>query len=313
MARKSDKTVFEGSMVALITPFRHGKVDETALRRMVKWQIEQGTDALVPCGTTGESATLSHAEHRRVVEVVIEAAEGKVPVIAGTGSNSTEEAISLTRHAYKTGADAALLITPYYNRPTQEGLFRHYETVAKAVDLPIIVYNVPPRTGVNLEPATMARLSKIPNIVALKDAASNLRQTADTIEMCEGRISLLSGDDFLLLPMLAIGARGGIAVIANIVPHLMAELWDAWLAGNWERTKAIHYRIHPLNRCMYLETNPIPVKWAAHQMGLCGPEIRLPLTPLAEKFHPQLEQEMAKLGLLASPAAKPRRKGRRNS
>jgi 4-hydroxy-tetrahydrodipicolinate synthase len=298
MARKQ-KTVFEGSMVALITPFRKGKVDEKALRRMVQFQIKNGTDALVPCGTTGESATLSHAEHRRVVEVVIEAAEGRVPIIAGTGSNSTEEAISLTRHAYKSGADAALLITPYYNRPTQEGLFRHFQAVAKAVDIPIILYNVPSRTGVNLEPATVARLSQIPSMVALKDAASNLRQTADTIEMCEGRISLLSGDDFLLLPMLAIGARGGIAVIANVVPDLMAELWDAWLAGNWERTKAIHYRIHPLNRCMYLETNPIPVKWAAYKMGLCTREIRLPLTSLAEKFQPQLEQEMTALGLLS--------------
>jgi len=298
MARKQ-KTVFEGSMVALITPFRKGKVDEKALRRMVQFQIKNGTDALVPCGTTGESSTLSHPEHRRVIELVIEAAEGKVPIIAGTGSNSTEEAISLTKHAQKYGADAALLITPYYNRPTQEGLFRHFQAVAKAVDLPIVVYNVPSRTGVNLEPATMARLSKIPNVVALKDAASNLRQTADTIEMCEGRISLLSGDDFLLLPMLAIGARGGIAVIANVVPDLMAELWDAWLAGNWERTKAIHYRIHPLNRCMYLETNPIPVKWAAHKMGLCSREIRLPLTPLAQKFQPQLEQEMSNLGLIS--------------
>jgi 4-hydroxy-tetrahydrodipicolinate synthase len=298
MARKQ-KTVFEGSMVALITPFRKGKVDEKALRRLVQFQIKNGTDALVPCGTTGESATLSHAEHRRVVEVVIEAAEGRVPVIAGTGSNSTEEAISLTRHAYKSGADAALLITPYYNRPTQEGLFRHFQAVAKAVDIPIILYNVPSRTGVNLEPATVARLSQIPSMVALKDAASNLRQTADTIEMCEGRISLLSGDDFLLLPMLAIGARGGIAVIANVVPDLMAEIWDAWLAGNWERTKAIHYRIHPLNRCMYLETNPIPVKWAAYKMGLCTREIRLPLTALAEKFQPQLEQEMKQLGLIS--------------
>jgi len=297
MPRKTKK-VFEGSMVALVTPFRRGKVDEKALRKLVKFQIENGTDALVPCGTTGESATLSHAEHRRVIEVVIEAAKGKVPVIAGTGSNSTEEAISLTRHAQQMGADAALLITPYYNRPTQEGLYRHYQAVAKTVDLPIIVYNVPSRTGVNLEPQTMARLSKIENIVALKDAASNLRQTADTIEMCEGRISLLSGDDFLLLPMLAIGARGGIAVIANIVPDLMAELWDAWLAGDWARTREIHYRIHPLNRCMYLETNPIPVKWAAYKMGLCADEIRLPLTPLAENFRPQLEQEMKELSLI---------------
>ena len=297
MPRKR-KIVFEGSMVALITPFRKGKVDEKALARLVKFQIENGTDALVPSGTTGESATLSHAEHRRVIEVVIEAAEGKVPVIAGTGSNSTEEAVALTRHAQQMGADAVLQITPYYNRPPQEGLYRHFEAVAKSVDLPIILYNVPTRTGVNLEPATAARLSKIPNIVALKDAASNLKQTADTIEMCEGRLSLLCGDDFLLLPMLAIGARGGIAVIANVVPSLMAELWDAWMAGDWERTKAIHYRIHPLNRCMYLETNPIPVKWAAHKMGLCSDEIRLPLTTLAEKFRPDLEKEMAALDLL---------------
>ena len=297
MARKC-QTKLEGSMVALITPFRKGKLDEKALANLVRFQIENGTDALVPCGTTGESATMTHEEHRRAVEVVIEAAEGRVPIIAGTGSNSTEEAISLTRHAKKAGADAALLITPYYNRPTQEGLFRHFEAVAKAVDIPIVLYNVPTRTGVNLEPATAARLSKIASVVALKDAAGNLKQTADTIEACEGRLSLLSGDDFLLLPMLAIGARGGIAVISNIVPHLMAELWDAWLAGDWERTKAIHYKIHPLNRCMYLETNPIPVKWAAHKMGLCTPEIRLPLTPLAEKFQPPLEKEMAALGLI---------------
>ncbi len=290
--------MFEGAMVALITPFRDGKVDEPALRKLVEFQIENGTDAIVPCGTTGESATLSYEEHEEVIKIVIDAVNKRVPVIAGTGSNSTREAIELTEFAKKAGADGALLITPYYNRPTQEGLYQHFKKVAEAVDIPIVLYNVPSRTGVNMLPETVARLSEIENIVGLKDAAGNLRQTAETIMLCQGRIRVFSGDDHLLLPILSIGGYGGICVVNNVAPKLTAELWDAWKAGDVERAREIHYKLHILNRHLYVETNPIPIKWAVHRLGLISDEIRLPLTPLSEKYRPQLEQAMKEVGLI---------------
>lgn len=291
--------MFEGTMTALITPMLKGGVDEAQLRKLVDVQIQSGIHGLVPSGTTGESATLSYEEHGRVIEVVIEQTHRRVPVIAGTGSNSTWETIKLTRHAVAAGADACLLITPYYNRPTQEGMYRHFAAVAKEVDVPLILYNVPARTGVNLAPETMARLIKIDNIIGLKDAAGNLKQTLDTLEACEGEVIILCGDDFLYTSMLAIGGKGGICVIGNLVPKLAAELYNAWEQGDHDRARELQRKIHPLNQDLYLETNPIPVKWGAHKMGLCTDEIRLPLTPLAEAMRPKLEKSMRELGLIA--------------
>jgi len=291
--------MFEGIMTALVTPLGNGEVDEDALRKLVDWQLDGGIHGLVPCGTTGESATLSHAEHHRVTDIVIEQAAGRAPVVAGTGSNSTWEAIELTRHAKQAGASAALLITPYYNRPTQEGLYRHFEAVAKAADIPIVLYNVPSRTGVNLLPETVARLAKIDNVVALKDAAGNIKQTLDTIDACQGEIIILSGDDFANLSMLAVGGSGAISVTANVAPGLSAELYNAWKRGDSERAAQLQVKLHPLNCAMFYETNPIPVKWAVHLLGLCSEEIRLPLTQLAEEYRPKLEAVMKDLGLLS--------------
>jgi 4-hydroxy-tetrahydrodipicolinate synthase len=290
--------MFEGIMTALITPLRDGRVDEEALRRLVDWQVESGVHGLVPCGTTGESATLSHEEHERVIDVVIEQAAGRVPVIAGTGSNSTWETLNLTRHAAGAGASAALLITPYYNRPTQEGLYRHFEAVAKEVDIPIVLYNVPSRTGVNLEPKTVGRLCKIDNVVGLKDAGPGIKQTLDTIDACGGEIAILSGDDFSNLAILAVGGRGAISVSSNVAPRLGAEVYNAWDRGDCDRARQLQQKLHPLNQCMFVETNPIPAKWAVHRLGMCADEVRLPLTPLSEEFRPRVEAAMEKLGLL---------------
>lgn len=290
--------MFEGVMVALVTPFRKGKVDEKALRKLVRFQIENNIHGLVPAGTTGESATLSHPEHRLVSEIVIDEAKKRVPVIAGTGSNSTREAIELTVHAEKAGANACLLITPYYNRPTQEGLYQHFKAVAKKTSLPIIVYNVPSRTGVNMTPETVKRLCEIDNIIGLKDASGNLTQTAEIFHLTKGRIKIYCGDDSLLLPMLSIGASGGICVVSNIAPRLSAELWNSFKAGNLEKAREIYYKLNILNRVLYLETNPIPVKWAVHRLGLISDEIRLPLTVLSKKYQSQLESAMMEVGLI---------------
>jgi len=290
--------MFEGIMTALITPLRDSKIEEAALRKLVDWQIKEGIHGLVPCGTTGESSTLSYEEHEKVTEIVVEQVHGRVPVIAGTGSNSTWEAIKLTRHAKDAGANAALVITPYYNRPTQEGMYRHFEAVAQAVDIPIVLYNVPSRTGVNLLPETVGRLARIDNIIALKDAAGNIKQTLDTLDACEGEIVILSGDDFANLAILAVGGKGAISVTANVAPALSAELYNAWDRGDVERARELQLKLHPLNNAMFLETNPIPVKWAAYKMGLCTDEIRLPLTALADNCRPKLERTMKDLGLI---------------
>lgn len=289
--------MFEGAMVALITPFRKGKVDEEAIKKLVEFQIKNGIDALVPCGTTGESATLSYKEHHQVIEMVVDFAKKRKPVIAGTGSNSTKEAIELTRHAQRVGADAALLITPYYNRPTQEGLYLHFKEVAKAVDLPLIVYNVPTRTGVNMLPETVERLAKIENIVGLKDASGSLSQTSKTILLCGEKFSVYSGEDSLFLPILSVGGKGGICVVSNIAPKETAQLYKAWKKKDIKTARALHYKLEILNSVLYLETNPIPVKWACHKMGLCSDEIRLPLVPLSERFRIQLESAMRKFGI----------------
>lgn len=290
--------MFKGIMTALVTPLRDGRVDEDSLRKLVDWQIQGGAHGLVPCGTTGESATLDHEEHEHVIDVVIDQAGGRVPVVAGTGSNSTWEAIKLTSHARKAGAAAALLITPYYNRPTQEGLYRHFEQVAKEVDIPVVLYNVPSRTGVNMLPETVARLARIENVVALKDAAGNVKQTLDTITACDGKIEILSGDDFANLAIWSVGGSGAISVTSNVAPGLVAESYNAWERGDCERAAQLQRKLHELNCCMFLETNPIPVKWAVHMLGLCGEEIRLPMIPLDPNHRPRLEKAMKDLGLI---------------
>lgn len=282
--------MFKGAMVAIVTPFKNGKVDEKALQGLIEFQIENGTDVIVPCGTTGESATLSHAEHEKVLEVTIAAVGGRVPVIAGTGSNSTEEALKLTRHARKAGADGALLITPYYNKPTQEGLFQHFRKIADEVDIPIILYNVPGRTSVNMAPETVARLAELKNIVGIKEATASLQQVSETIHLCPEEFAVISGDDFTTLPLLAVGGKGTISVTANIAPAEVAGMIDAFEAGDYRKAKEIHYRLWSLNRAMFLETNPIPVKTALALMNKVSPELRLPLAPMSEENLNKLKQ-----------------------
>jgi 4-hydroxy-tetrahydrodipicolinate synthase len=286
---------FHGSIVALATPFKKGKVDEKTLARLVDTHIRSGTDGIVPVGTTGECPTLSHKEHERVVEIVVNTASGRVPVIAGTGSNSTDEAISLTKFAKKAGADGALMVTPYYNRPTQEGLYRHYEAVAKAVDIPIVLYNVPGRTGVSLSPETVARLSKIPTIVAIKEATGSMDQTSHILSLCD--ITVLSGDDSLTLPLLSLGAKGVISVVANIAPEAVSEMVDAYFAGNHAKAQKLHYKMFSLCRALFIETNPVPVKKAMALLGLCAEELRLPLCPMAPHNEKTLIQAMREFGL----------------
>ena len=276
--------MFSGSMVALVTPFKDGKVDEKKLRELVDFHIKNGTDVLVPCGTTGESATLSFEEHEKVVEVVIDQAKGKVPVIAGTGSNNTEEALKLTKHAKEAGADRALVITPYYNKPTPKGMYLHFEKIAKEVDIPIVLYNVPGRTSVNLLPETVAKLAKIKNIVGIKEASGDLKQASDIVGLCGDKFDLISGDDFIVLPMLALGGKGVISVVANLVPAEMATLIDEFNKGNLEKARETHYKIFPLCKAMFIETNPGPVKTAMALQGLLDtPELRLPLAPMSEE------------------------------
>ncbi|MDA8155722.1 MAG: 4-hydroxy-tetrahydrodipicolinate synthase [Actinomycetota bacterium] len=275
--------MFEGSMVALVTPFKKGKVDEKALKKLVNWHIDEGTDAIIPCGTTGESATLDFDEHYRVIEVVVKAAKGRVPVIAGTGANSTAEAIEITRKALKLGADGALLVSPYYNKPTQQGIYLHYKAVADSVKgFPLLVYNVPGRTSSNILPETVARLAEIKNIAGIKEATGDMKQASEILRLCGSSFTVISGDDFTTLPLYALGGHGCISVTANIVPGLAAKLWDTWKAGNIEAARALHYKMEPLNKMMFIETNPIPVKTALALMGEIREEFRLPLCSMSE-------------------------------
>ena len=275
------RPTFQGSIVALVTPFRGGTVDEAKLKELVEMHVTQGTDGIVPCGTTGESPTLSHDEHRRVVEIVIEAARGRLHVIAGTGSNATSEAISLTAHAKKAGATGALVVNPYYNKPTQEGLYRHFRAVADAVDIPILAYNIASRTAINVETDTLVRLVKdCPNIVGVKEASGSLDQMTQVILACGPDFSVLSGDDNLTLPLMSVGGRGVISVIANIVPRETAEMTHAALAGDWKLARELHLKLFPLARAAFMETNPIPVKEAMGMMGMLEPEFRLPMCPM---------------------------------
>jgi len=290
--------MFRGSIVAIVTPFRDGKIDEKAFRDLIEFQINNGTDGIVPCGTTGESATLSHEEHEKIIGLTIEAVNGRVPVIAGTGSNNTAEAARLTKHAKKAGANAALLITPYYNKPTQEGLYQHYRKVAEEVDIPIILYNVPGRTGVNMLPETVARLAEIKNIVGIKEATGDLKQISEVISICPKDFLLLSGDDFTVYPTLAIGGHGVISVVANVAPKDMADLCDAYFAGDMKRANELHYRLLPLSGAMFYETNPIPVKTALSLMGKVSSEMRLPLCSMSEGNLNKLKKVMKDYGLI---------------
>jgi len=293
------RPAFQGSIVALVTPFRDGKVDEAKLRELVGFHAAQGTDAIVPCGTTGESPTLSHEEHRRVVEIVIDAARGRLPIIAGTGSNSTAEAIDLTTHAKKAGATAALVVNPYYTRPTQEGLYRHFRAVAEAVDLPIILYNIAGRTAVNVETDTLVRLVRdCPNIVGVKEASGSLDQMTQVILNCGPDFSVLSGDDNLTLPLMAVGGRGVISVIANFVPRDTVEMTHAALAGDWKLARELHLKLYPLSRAMFMETNPIPVKETMAMLGMIQPEFRLPMCRMGDANRQRLEAVLVSFGLL---------------
>jgi 4-hydroxy-tetrahydrodipicolinate synthase len=290
--------MFSGSIVAIVTPFRKGRVDERALGDLIEFQLANGTDGIVPCGTTGESATLSHQEHERVVAFTIEAVKRRVPVIAGAGSNSTDEAIALTRHAKKVGADGALLITPYYNKPMQEGLFRHYKAVAEAVDLPLVLYNIPSRTSVNMLPSTVGRLAAIRNIVAIKEGSGSLLQVSEILQACGDRLTVLSGDDPLTIPMMAVGAKGVITVTANIAPADMAAMVDAFAAGQLDRARRLHDKLFPLFTALFYETNPIPVKAALAMMGKIDGELRLPLCPMASESREKLARVMKEYGLI---------------
>ncbi len=288
-----------GALTALVTPFTNGKVDEERYRAFIEWQIEQGIDGVVPCGTTGESATLSPAEHEKVIAICIDQVKKRVPVIAGAGSNSTAESIHLTAFAKKAGADAALLITPYYNKPTQEGLVAHFKAVAKEVSMPMLVYNVPSRTGVNVQPTTMARLFKeIPEVFGAKEATADLTQISAILELCGDTFTLLSGDDFTVLPTIAVGGKGVISVVSNLVPKAFSELCRYALQGDYAKARELHYQMQPLCRACFLETNPIPVKLALAAMGKMEPELRLPLVPLSPENNQKLQATLKDAGLL---------------
>ncbi len=293
------RRTFQGSMVAMVTPFRDGEVDETKLRDLVEFHVKNGTDGVVPCGTTGESPTLSHAEHKRVVEIVIEAVAGRIPVIAGTGSNSTAEAIDMTVHAAKAGADAALLVSPYYNRPTQQGLHEHFRAIAEAAPgLPLILYNIQGRTAVNIETDTLKRLSEIPNIVGVKEASGSLDQMTSVILACGPDFTVVSGDDSLTLPLMAVGGRGVISVVANFLPKEVAELTHAALEGDWKRARELHWKLFPVCRAMFVETNPIPVKEAMAMLGMIRAEWRLPMCPMSDANRERLRKVLAQAGIL---------------
>jgi len=291
--------MLQGSMVALVTPFHDGRVDEAKLKALVEFQIANGTHALVPCGTTGESATLSMDEHHRVIELTIQAANKRVPVIAGTGSNNTVEAIELTRAAKAAGADAALMIVPYYNKPTQEGVYRHFMTVAEAADFPFILYNIQGRTGVNVLPETIARIAKdCPRLVGVKEASGNVEQISHLHSLIGDRVAILSGDDALTLAVMACGGDGVISVVANIAPRQTAAMVEACLAGDFAKALPLHERLLPLVKAMFLETSPAPVKTALEMMGMCSGELRLPMVPVFDATREKVKAELKKFSLI---------------
>ena len=291
------KKKFQGSMVALVTPFREGRVDQPALKGLLDFHLKKGTDVLIPCGTTGESATLSHEEQKRIMSFVVEYVDGRVPVICGAGSNNTTEALGLVQHAKRVKADGVLVVTPYYNKPTQEGLYKHYELLARKGDIPMVLYNVPGRTGIFLKAETVARLSKIPNIVAVKEASGSLDQVDQILQLCD--ITVLSGDDGLTLPMIAVGAKGVISVTANVVPRLMRDMVHAALKGDMTKARRIHQKLHPLSKALFMESNPIPVKTALAMMKKVRPEFRLPLCPMGSDNQKKLRSTLKKIGALS--------------
>lgn len=290
--------MFQGSIVAIVTPFKKGKVDEKALCELIEWHISKGTNAIVPCGTTGESATLDYKEHYRVIDITVKTVNKRIPVIAGTGANSTDETIEITKHAKKSGADAVLLVAPYYNKPTQEGLYRHYKTVAEKVDIPVVLYNVPGRTAVNILPSTVARLAEIKNIVAIKEASGDMKQVSEIIRLCGDKITVISGDDFTTLPLLALGGKGVISVTANIVPDDVSRMCSLWLKGQYDKARALHYKLEPLNAAMFIETNPIPVKTALAMMGKIQEEFRLPLCEMSTANKEKLRKVLEDMKLI---------------
>jgi len=288
----------KGAITAIVTPFKGGLFDEKAYEGLIDWQIREGIHGLVPCGTTGEASTLDYEEHYRVIEVAIKAVNKRVPVIAGTGSNSTDETIEITKKAKELGADAALIVTPYYNKPTQEGLYRHYKTVAEAVDIPIVLYNVPGRTSVNMLPSTVARLAEVKNIVAIKEASGDMKQVSEIIRLCGDRLSVISGDDFTTLTLLALGGKGVISVSSNVAPGLVAEMLNAWERDDIKKAREIHYRLEPLNAAMFIETNPIPAKTALAMMGKISEEIRMPLCEISKANRDKLEGVLKAMGII---------------
>jgi 4-hydroxy-tetrahydrodipicolinate synthase len=290
--------MFTGSIVALVTPFRDGKVDWQSLEALLEFHITNGTNGIVPCGTTGESATLNHQEHDEVIKAVVKRVNQRVPVIAGTGSNSTDEGVRLTRAAENSGADGALLMSPYYNRPTQEGIYQHYKKVADSVGIPVIVYNIPGRTGSKIEPETLARLCEIKNVSGVKEATGSVDQAIDVIRLCGDRLAVYSGEDSLTFSLMALGGKGVISTVANIVPKEMSQLTTACLEGNWEKGRDLQLKLMPLIRAVFLETNPIPIKTALALMGRCTRDLRLPLTPMSESAVKKLTQTITDFGLL---------------
>ena len=288
--------MFSGCLVAMVTPFTQDGVDYGKLKELVQFHLQEGTDGLVPAGTTGESPTLSHEEHKKVIEVVVKEAAHKIPVVPGTGSNSTAEALELTRFAKDVGADGALLVAPYYNKPTQEGLYLHFKKIADEVDIPIVLYNIPGRTGIPITPETVARLAKHKNIVGIKEASGSMDQTSEILSLSD--VTVLSGDDSLTLPLMSLGAKGVISVVANIVPKDMKALIDAYNWGEVEKAADLHRRIYPLCRAMFLETNPIPVKTAMKMLGRLNGLLRLPLCPMAPANEEKLKKALKDYGLL---------------
>jgi 4-hydroxy-tetrahydrodipicolinate synthase len=295
--------MFKGSLTALITPFKNGKLDEDALARFVEWQITEGTHGLVPTGTTGESPTLDYDEHKRVIEITVEAARGRVPVMAGTGSNSTEEAIELSTFAEQAGASGLLIVTPYYNKPTQEGLYQHFKAVNDAVNIPIFIYNIPPRSVVDMSVATMARLYELKNIAGVKDATANLARVSQQRAAMGAEFLQFSGEDATALAFMAHGGHGCISVVSNIAPRLCAEFQNACMRGDFKAALALQDRLMPLHDAMFCETNPGPVKYAASRLGLCTEDMRLPMVPLTEGARRIVDDAMAKAGLLTAVAA----------
>ena len=282
--------MFAGSIVAIVTPFLNGEFDEDSYRELIELQITGGTSGIVPCGTTGESTSMTIEEHNRVLNVTIDAVKGRIPVIAGAGSNNTKEAVELAVYAKKIGADATLQVTPYYNKPTPEGLYQHFKAIAKAAPLPQVLYNIPGRTGINMLPATIARLTEIPEIVAVKEASGNLSQMVELIDCVGDRLTILCGDDNLTLPVLAIGGKGVISVVANIAPRMNADMIEAWNQGNFKKAKELFYKLLPLSKAMFIETNPLPVKTALAMKGKVREEFRLPLVPMEKENKEKLAE-----------------------